>query len=608
MIKKFFIPVIFALLIYAFWISPNFKDIAAGIAILLFGMMSLEAGFSSLTEGPLEKLLSKATNKFYKSFSLGLFSTAILQSSSLISVITISFISAELITLVQGVGIIFGSNIGTTATAWLVATLGLKVKISALALPMLVFGVIMILQKSKTVKGIGNVLLGLGFLFLGIHYMKEGFDAYKEAINLAEYAMVGIPGIIVFTGLGLAATVILQSSSATMAVILTALAVGQITYFNALALSVGANIGTTITAILGAIASNAAGKRLAGAHLIFNLVTGMIALLFIYQMADAVNYIANFFHLDPENYTMKLAIFHTMFNLLGVLVMIPFVNKLVKFLEWFIKPEKDNIVKSKYLSDAALAYPQSAAAALMKETKHLFENIFEIIAHGLGLHRKQIISGQLNENIKLKPVPTVDINESYYRSVKNIFGDIIKFATQAQELHPSNSLFSSVTKVKQADRYFVNVVKDIKELQPNMLKFTNSDDPIMKKEYEKLRIRIAKVVRQVIKSQSFDVLPDQSVEQMAESARKHIEKRKAKLNKYMKRIKDFDVLYNGTLDSLIRKHEISPEMASSLINDNATTASICKHLIYAAELLYLNTDNLLAGVNVDIDYDMLYQD
>ena len=330
MIKKLFLPITFILLLVAFYNSPNFKDIAAGIAILLFGMMSLEKGFSSLTEGPLERLLAKATNKFYKSFSLGLFSTAILQSSSLISVITISFISAELITLVQGIGIIFGSNVGTTATAWLVATLGLKIKISALALPMLVFGVLLILQKNKSLKGVGNVLLGLGFLFLGIHYMKEGFDAYKDAIDLAKYAMEGIPGILVFTGLGLVATVVLQSSSATMAVILTALSVGQITYFNALALSVGANIGTTVTAILGAIASNASGKRLAVAHLVFNVITGMIALLFIYQMAAAVDHIANYFHLNPENYTIKLAIFHTMFNVLGVLVMLPFVKLLVR--------------------------------------------------------------------------------------------------------------------------------------------------------------------------------------------------------------------------------------------------------------------------------------
>lgn len=178
-------------------------------------------------------------------------STAILQSSSLISVITISFISTGLLSLTQGVGIIFGANIGTTTTAWLVAILGLKFKILALAMPMLVFGIILIFKKQKSLKGIGNVLAGLGFLFLGIHFIKEGFDMYKEGFNLAEYAMDDFWGVLVFAGIGLLATVVLQSSSATMAVILTALTTGQITYFNSLALAIGANIGTTITAVIG---------------------------------------------------------------------------------------------------------------------------------------------------------------------------------------------------------------------------------------------------------------------------------------------------------------------------------------------------------------------
>ena len=121
MLKRLFLPAVLIFLAIVFWLSPDFKEIAAGIAILLFGMTALENGFKSLTEGPLKRLLSRATNKFYKSFSLGMISTAILQSSSLISVITISFISAGLLSLTQGVGIIFGANIGTTATAWLVA-------------------------------------------------------------------------------------------------------------------------------------------------------------------------------------------------------------------------------------------------------------------------------------------------------------------------------------------------------------------------------------------------------------------------------------------------------------------------------------------------------
>ena len=165
----------------------------------------------------------------------------------------------------------FGANIGTTATAWLVSIFGLNIKVSALAMPMLAFGILFVFQKSKSLKGIGHVLAGLGFFFLGIHFMKQGFDVYKDSINLADYAMPGFWGLIVYTAIGVVITLILQSSSAAMALILTALAAGQITYNNSLALAIGANIGTTITAILGALSANVAGKRLAGAHLFSTL-------------------------------------------------------------------------------------------------------------------------------------------------------------------------------------------------------------------------------------------------------------------------------------------------------------------------------------------------
>ena len=591
MYKRFFLPVILVLLAYVFWISPDFEEIAAGVAILLFGMMALENGFKTLTEGPLERLLAKATDKFYKSFTLGMVSTGILQSSSLISVITISFISAGLLTLTQGVGIIFGSNIGTTATAWLVAVLGLKIKISALAMPMLVFGMILIFRKSKTLKGLGNVLTGLGFLFLGIHFMKVGFDSYKEVINLSDYAMEGIPGLLVFTGIGIMATVILQSSSATMAVIITALAAGQITYFNSLALAIGANVGTTITAIIGALASNAAGKRLAGAHLIFNSVTALIALIFLNQIAWIVDYTAEALNIKQDDYTLKLAIFHTVFNVIGVVAMVPFVNRMVKFLEKHIKEQKLDVKRPKYLSKSALKYQQTALSALILETNHLFDHVFKIIAHGLGLHRTEVMKIEYGDS--LKPITTVDIEAAYYRKVKYLYGEIIEFATRAQELHPDIGYIQTIYNIKEANRFFVDVVKDIKELQPNMLKYTRSDNRAMRKEYNKLRSKISKIIRLVFKAQKIDFPPDKSEKDITELINEHIDKRHQKFTKHLDRRKKFDVLFNGTIDKLIRDKEITQEMVSSLINDNALTSAITKHLILAGELLYLNTDVLM---------------
>src|SRR5210317_271724 len=215
MLGRIALPSIFLILSYGFWASSSFKDLAAGVALFLFGMLCMEQGFKVFSGGTIQRVLSASTDRLWKSLAFGVVSTTLMQSSSLVSVITISFLSAELIGLRQGIGIIFGANIGTTTGAWIVAGFGLKVKLSAYALPILVFGVLFLMQTSKKLKGIGWILVGIGFLFLGIHYMKEGFADYSQHIDLTQYAISGIAGLLVFTLIGIVATVVMQSSQAT---------------------------------------------------------------------------------------------------------------------------------------------------------------------------------------------------------------------------------------------------------------------------------------------------------------------------------------------------------------------------------------------------------
>ncbi len=202
MLRKALLPSIFLLLAYGFWISPDFKAISSGVAVFLFGMLSLEEGFRAFSGGVLEKVLKRSTDKLWKSLCFGIATTTLMQSSSLVSVISISFMSAGILGLYEGIGIIFGANLGTTTGAWLVAGFGLKVKLSAYAMPMLVFGVILLFQKSSQLKGFGYILTGLGFLFLGIHYMKEGFDTFKDSFDLAAYAVPGYPGLFLYALIG----------------------------------------------------------------------------------------------------------------------------------------------------------------------------------------------------------------------------------------------------------------------------------------------------------------------------------------------------------------------------------------------------------------------
>tara|TARA_R110000787_G_scaffold43892_2_gene107524 strand:- start:113333 stop:115114 length:1782 start_codon:yes stop_codon:yes gene_type:complete len=579
--KLLFFAILLALAVILFF-NPNFKTIAAGIAILLFGMVMLEEGFKVFTKGPLKNILKKATNKVYKSISAGAFVTALIQSSSLVTIITISFISAGLISLSGGIGLIFGANIGTTATAWLVAGLGLKIKISALAMPMLVFGLVFSFQKKASYKGIGSVLAGLGFFFLGVHYMKEGFDVFKEYIDLTEYAVSGYLGVIIFTFIGIIITTILQSSSATLVLIITAMAAGQVEYENALALAIGANIGTTITAVLGSVSSNVAGKRLAGAHIIFNLTTGIIAIAFIFQLADLVTYLSGKVGISETDYTLKLALFHTIFNTIGVVIMIPFIKPLEKFLLRFVKEKiVDDFDKPKYLNKHVLEFPDSSIAALINESKYLYKNaIFEIVSHALNIHREDIKSDQkIKKIIKAsQEAMHVDVENLYYKKVKNIYGEIIKYATLTQiNFKLSTPLSKKVTEIKVANRKMVEIIKDVRELNKNITLALELDNKHLQKEYNGFRKKVTKVLRVIYlfrKAENSEIYS----EQLAEL------KNNAKIN-----IRES----NKSFDKLIRKNLITPEMASSLFNDNTNVNDMIKKLIEVAELLYGEQDLLL---------------
>jgi phosphate:Na+ symporter len=293
MLKKLLLPVILLVLTLGFWASSEFQEIAAGVAIFLFGMLMLEDGFKLFSGGALERVLDKTTDTVPKSLGFGFVAATVMQSSSLVSVITISFLSAGLIRLIAGIGIMFGADIGTTTGAWLVAGFGLKVNISAYAMPLLAISIVLVFQKSKYVRGFGLVLAGLGFLFLGIHHMKEGFDTFKDQLDLRQFAMTGALGLIVYTAIGATATVVMQSSHATMVLIITAMAAGQVSYENAIALVIGANVGTTITAVIAALTANYLGRRLALAHVIFKLVTAVVSLLLIGQLVWTPGYSPN---------------------------------------------------------------------------------------------------------------------------------------------------------------------------------------------------------------------------------------------------------------------------------------------------------------------------
>lgn len=591
--KKLITPIIVSILLIALvflGFYPNISMILGGIALFLIGMEYMENGFRTFSGGMIEQVLEKFTNTTPKAITTGFIATAIIQSSSLLSVIIISFLSAELITLASAIGIIFGSNIGSTTTAWLVSMFGLKIKISAYAMPMIVMGIVIpIFLKDKAWKGIASILIGLGVIFLGIGYMKDGFEVLKEGMNLAEYAMGGYVGVFVYVLVGAVATVIIQSSAATMAIVITALATGQIEYANALALAIGANLGTTVTAVLASLKSNENGKRLAMAHFIFNMITGVIAIAFIYQLTDLVDYISKLIGIRLEDYAMKLALFHTIFNIVGVVVVSPFIKYLVEFLNKLFIPKNIEVGKAKYLDNSILTIPEVAMSAITKEVQHLFQNGFKIIIHGINIKKKNLHSDMdLKEVIKdTYSNEYIDIDAFYRYKVKGIYGQIIDFATRAQgnmNAEDNAHNLEHLYKLKVAARDIVEAVKDTKHLQKNLKKYAKSKNTYVKEQYDQLREDLATLLRDIdsllyVKEQHEIVL-------ILSKAKVHSQK--------------YDMLANGRLDNLIRENLITAEMATSLMNDSTYAYDISKNLIDMAEVIFVD-NNLANNILVDDD-------
>lgn len=575
MLKRFLFPVILVLLAYGFWISPDFKEIAAGIALFLFGMVCLEEGFKAFTGGTLESLLRVSTSQSWKSVSFGMTATTLMQSSSLVSLITLSFVSAEMITLAAGIGIIMGANIGTTTGAWLIAGFGLKVDIGAYAMPAIVFGVILFMQKSKSLKGVGYVLLGIGFLFLGIHYMKSGFEVFQSGVNLAQYALPGLVGVLLFTLIGMVVTVIMQSSHATLLVIIAALATGQVSYENALALAIGANLGTTITTVMGGLAANLSGKRLAVAHVVFNVITALVAISFINQFMWLVDHLAAWMGINDDNYLLKLALFHTLFNLLGVLLLWPFLYKLEAALIRYINFVPAGSEQPLYLYPDALETPTTSVGAVRKEVQHLFDNAYGLLAHGISLRRAVIDSDEsLADAVKYtRRIMPLDLDDAYENKIKSLHSAIVAFIGEAQTRELTREATEELYVLRQASRSIVEATKAMKHMHKNLSRYGVSSQLAVREQYDTMRLQIAKLLRELrdilkhpenVTSLSLDALTlaqEKSSQQLMDS-----------------------------LDELIRSRHIQAQVATSVMNDESYVMELAKHLIKAARALLIDPD------------------
>lgn len=575
-VRRILLPAVFVAMALGFYTSANFQEIAGGVAIFLFGMLTLEEGFNLFGGGVLERMLSRATKSVSRSVLFGATASTLMQSSTLVSVISISFLSAGLMTLAGGIGVIAGANLGSSTGAWLIAGLGLKINIAAFALPILALAIILVFQKSKPLRGAGHVLVGVGFFFLGIHYMKEGFDSFSEQFDLTEYAMGGVGGLLLYTLIGFIATAILQSSHATMVLVITALAAGQLTYENALALSIGANVGTTVTAVLGSMTANYQGRRLALAHVIFNVSAATVALVFIIPLKMAVTWFSDLVGIAPDDFALHLAVFHTLFNIIGVLIISPLVGPLITLLERVVPATEPEVSKPRYLTVAVAAFPVTLRAAVAKEVEHLFANATELIVHGLNLHRHQLYAAEdVGEYVTgAREIFDLDFDQTYEQRIKVLYGAILEYVNYRPEGDIPGEIRQRLYELREAAEYMVRAVKEVKRMRRNTSAYTRRDRGAVTALYNDLRIELARILIELNDLANADP-EDRSVLWLEEEReRVQVDKKQARRR----------------VEALMREGRLKPNVASSFLNDAHYAYRAMKEMLEGARLLYAEAD------------------
>jgi phosphate:Na+ symporter len=555
-------------------------------------MKVMSDALMNLAGDRMRKVLASMTSNRFLAIITGFIITAVIQSSSATTLMVVSFVNASLLTLTEAVGVILGAHIGTTITAWLITILGFKVSMSAIALPLVALGFLLTFSKKISTAQLGTFIIGFAVLFIGLQFLKDSVPNLKAnpemLLWVQHYTDLGFWSVLIFLVIGTVLTLIVQSSSATMALTLVMCHEGWIPLDMAAAMVLGENIGTTITANLAAIVANYNAKRAARAHFISQTIGVIIMLFILYPFLRFIDGITKSHGVSafdsPLAIPVALSAFHTAFNVFNTLILVWFIPIIVRIVKWMVpyKPEPSKeIDEPKFLTKDVMKYPETAIESLVKESKYLYKNaIFEIVAHAMSIHRDDIKSDLKPKKVvsKSKEDLQTNIDDLYYRKVKNIYGIIIDQATKAQStLKLNESQNRQISEIKVANRRMVEIIKASKEIGKNVSFYLDSDNEFVRKEYDKFRKKIVKVLRVIYLFRK----------------KKDKEQHYKRLLQLKKEAKKAIYHSNESINRLIRKDLITPEMASSLVNDNDNVNDMIRNLITIADLLYAETDPIL---------------
>ncbi|ASD67830.1 Na/Pi cotransporter family protein [Pseudoalteromonas piscicida] len=346
-----------------------------GLGIFLVAISMMTDGLKLAAGSSLRRVLGVWTKTPQRGIASGFCMTALVQSSSAVTVASLGFVNAGLITMHQALGIVYGANVGTTITGWLVAAVGFKFNIQAIALPLIGIGALMklLLPRSRLASA-GMALVGFGLFFIGIDILKGAFEHIVAAFDLSQFTAKGISGMLTFLLVGMVMTTLTQSSSASIALTITAAASGMIGLYAAGAMVIGANVGTTSTSILASIGATSNAKRVAAAQVIFNVFTAMVAFAVLPVLFYLIKHFTALFGVTADP-ALSLALFHTLFNILGVLLIFPLNDRLAGFLMKRFCSAEETASRPRFLDNTIAQTPELAINALLLESKLVADKV-----------------------------------------------------------------------------------------------------------------------------------------------------------------------------------------------------------------------------------------
>jgi len=433
----------------------NYTDIEvwpllAGLGLFLFGMYMLEEALKAMAGRSFKKFLSKHTGNPVKAVLSGALITGILQSSSMVSLLVMSFTGAGILGLKNGVGMIFGANIGTTITGWLISLLGFKLDIKNLILPFIAIGGLGIsFLKTEKLAQFSKALMGFSLMFLGLDYMKSGFSAFAANIDFSFMNSMWRGWFVVA---GVLLTAAIQSSSAAMMIFLSSLAAGIITVHQGLFLVIGADLGTTITAILGTIGGNPIKKKVGWSQVYVNVLTAILALSL---MNVLLHILTKAMGIHDDLFT--LVAFHTLINITAIIVLLPFIGLFTKIIDKLIGNKREN--HARLIADVNPNETHAAIEALNKE-------VISFLHNGIAVNR---VFYNIKRNGNNHSVAS-------YFDLKSYEAEITKFYLQLMQHDLSEKEVAVTDKLIRAIRDTTLSVKDTKDIKHNLAELEQSEN------------------------------------------------------------------------------------------------------------------------------------